>query len=101
VSVPLSTDQHARDELRRLAERATTGRWFGSERVEPDEFYGEYFELPATPKIYTDGAGLFASDEVGAFIAACDPQTVVALLARLDELESLLREIVRETPEEA
>ena len=99
MSVPLSTDQHARDELRRLAGAATPGPWQECGHARGGCRCGNVWSVPsdgpvATAFLEDDSAGISVPLEVmqanAAFIAACDPQTVAALLARLDELEVAL-----------
>lgn len=62
-----------REELLRLAEKATKGKWrFSPWHIEEDN-----------PCIRIDNWGIVAtasSDADAAYIAACDPQTIIALL---------------------
>lgn len=71
--------------LRELAEKATPGPW--------DAFSGERFgDVLSDPD--GDGARFVICEQSGSdapYIAACDPQTILALLDRLDRYEAALR----------
>lgn len=71
-------------DLRKLAEAATPGPW---DHADLGAVWG------AGGWVLTD-----ASEDDGKFIAACDPQTVIALLDERDRLRAALERIAAGTP---
>lgn len=82
--------------LAAAAGEATPGPWL-TEQLEQDEWWWSpiYVGPKLAPYEY-DRRGALVSDEypeIAAFIAACDPTTILALLARLRALEAAVGDL--------
>ena len=82
------------ERLRELAEKATPGEWHASEILgEPGArvvTVGDYSLIATDPQGYP-----VWSERDAAYVAAANPQTILALLDRLAAAEALLRDIDR------
>lgn len=90
--------------LAAAAGEATPGPWL-TEQLEQDEWWWSpiYVGPKLAPYEY-DRRGALVSDEypeIAAFIAACDPTTILALLARLRALEAVAAEAERYLDQDA